>query len=1039
MGFIVKAVKAVVKVVGKVIKGGLKLVMGLVRSKGKKNKATDGRLSKSLEPEDFRKIIFGETAMATDLRFWEVHGAKNDNYSEVLAAAGHQVEEFGALYIEDELVPFTGSAATGKFAGVLFRTTNTGAPGNAALAVGAGTYWSSTSKFTGTAHYSLKWIMDEKKLPGGVPSRYTQVGKGARVYDPRRDTTMGGSGTHRANDQTTWAYATLDGNSKPIGRNNALQMLWYLIGWRIQNPSTLEWNLVCGRGVDLNDINWPEWIAAANDAEARSNYTDMILSTGDDHSQNESIISADGLLGELLDPGGLWTYKVIKDDTADITVALGEDDVLDTGDVSWVPEAKLSEKFNEVTGTYVDPVTLYQSKAYTTVKDASYVTLDGYKKRATHGFQGVQDTSLAQKLSRIKLNRTRFTGEFSATFGFRALKAQVWSVVTLTIDRYGFSNKLFRVISQSITPDGIEMLLREENATIYTAGSVTVPTAPSSNPAKYDTTQTVALTTLAGSGFTAAGANSTVEAGVRLSWDALSGNVRRIEIEYKPTAATFWANGGVVGGDKTTIDVTGLLGQTGYSFRARTWTIHEVPSAWQTVTVTTGAVVLDFGGVGGVTRPSDNAGSNFSLVTGGETTKIAAVGNTITQTAALVTGWNAWAYTEQSFTWGAFISAKTSAGSGHDGPMIGLTSPANKNLTNYTSTDYGLHRTPSVMYAIEGTSVYGLGVTGADSDVWSVNYDNVNVRYLKNSTVMRTVAAAAGLVLHGKVSFNALGSGVPTVMSNIQFGPYTDNNFASTGGATKPENNSDVTSAITGVAEIIIQCDHLGVASTGQLTKVTNYKLLRQGTDVTATTTWSRTLLSGTATSTITGGSLSISAITTDAVFRLTGVYGGTTRTLDVKVTRILALPPPPSGSGTTQSGGASGTVNSTTAVVIAGPFTINVGSAGQAQLTASSIGFSTTDASPVGTFGLIAQWQEWNGSAWVGLGTENSETLGAIIALDPEFSFYYHEQLGEITTNYTRTGLTANSTGHQFRLVGRLPSGTRARYPYNSTSATGS
>ena len=259
------------------------------------------------------------------------------------------------------------------------------------------------------------------------------------------------------------------------------------------------------------------------------------------------------------------------------------------------------------------------------------------------------------------------------------------------------------------------------------------------------------------------------------------------------------------------------------------------------------------------------------------------------------------------------------------------------------------------------------------------------------------------------------------------------------GGSTKPENSADVTSAITGVAEIVIQCDHLGVASTGQLTKVTNYKLLRQGTDVTATTTWSRTLLSGTATSTITGGALSISAITTDAVFRLTGVYGGTTRTLDVKVTRILALPPPPSGSGTTQSGGASGTVNSTTAVVIAGPFTINIGSAGQAQLTASSIGFSTTDASPVGTFGLLAQWQEWNGSAWVGLGAENSETLGAIIALDPEFSFYYHEQLGQITTNYTRTGLTANATGLQFRLVGRLPSGTRARYPYNSCSATGS
>lgn len=617
MGFIVKAVKSVVGVFVDVVKGvfsAIGVVLGFSKPKGNaENGATGRRLSKRLEPEDFRKIVFGKTAFAVDLRYWEVHGAKNDQYSEVIAAASHRVHSFGNFYIEEEPVSFSGNNATGTYAGVLTRRTHDGSAGSA-LPVGSGAYWSAASKFTGVAHYALAWnTADDKKLPNGVPSRYTQEGEGALVYDPRRDSTRGGSGTHRANDQSTWEYAPLDSNGQPIGRNNALQMLWYLLGWRIQSPQTGEWHLVAGRGVDPNDINWPDMIAAANDAEALQLYTDCILSTGDDHERNESIISCDGLAGELLDPGGLWTYKVTRDDTADVAVVLTEDDIAE-GDVKWDPQAPLSELFNEVAGTYIDPsaTSLYQAKAYPTVKDAAYAAADGYKKRASHNFQNVQDPALAQRLARIKLNRTRFTGEFSATFNMRALKAQVWSIVQLASDRWGMENKLFRVMGQSISDAGIELLLREEDPSIYAGGTVTIPAAPSSLP-KYNTRQKVALTGIAVYPISVTGTGGTVVSGLRVSWDAVPGNVRRVEVEFKPNAAGgAWTSAGVKGPLSTdaTVDIAPLVGGVSHSVRLRTWTIHEVPGDWQEVSATTSTSTIAWDDVTGPNAPEDRATSN---------------------------------------------------------------------------------------------------------------------------------------------------------------------------------------------------------------------------------------------------------------------------------------------------------------------------------------------------------------------------------------------------------------------------------------------
>lgn len=489
MAKVVKAILAVALIVVGAITGqfeligvGLGVASSIITPKKKKQEATESRLSKRLDPEEYVKIVFGETAGGTDIRYWEVWGTDNMSYDEVICIAGHKIQEFGSFYIEDEEVTFSGEAATGAYAGVLSRKTKLEG-NNTILSVGAGGTWKITGAngpyMTGLAYYVLAWVSDPDKLPRGPATRITQVVKGALVYDPRKDSTQGGSGTHRAaqpSNQSTWQYTPLDSNNEAIGRNPALQILWYLLGWYVQNPSTSEWVLRCGMGVPPDSIDYASFITAANDCEDNNYYSDCILSTGNSHEDNLGTILA-ACAGKLIDAGGLYRLKIAKDDTADVAVELSADDIV--GEDDWQPEANLSDKFNQGHGTFVDPDTLYQRRNYPLVRDTSYETADGYKHRKSFDYDAVQSSNQAQALTRLEINKARFTGTYTAPFNWRACLCNVTDIVKLTSARHGFTDKIFRVEEREFDPAGpVNLVLREDDASIYTPGTVTTLPAP---------------------------------------------------------------------------------------------------------------------------------------------------------------------------------------------------------------------------------------------------------------------------------------------------------------------------------------------------------------------------------------------------------------------------------------------------------------------------------------------------------------------------------------------------------------------------------
>lgn len=598
MGKVVKFVAGIAGVAISFVAGPLAMVVGIgllgsaIFSSGKsKTKATpaassNGRLNKSLNPEDFRKIVFGKTASALDLRYWEVYGPEGTQYDEVIALACHQINAVKELYVESELAIDATNSTQSKYSGVLTRNFKLGSAGQTALNVGSGSKYTAAAKMTGIAHMVLQWTKNDDKLPNGPPSRYTNIVEGALVYDPRRDSTQpGGSGAHRITDQSTWAYATLDSNGVPIGRNNALQALWYLLGWRVTNPVTGEQVLVAGRGIDPNDINIQSFITGANNCEVAGYYTDMILSTENEHTSNEDKITADGLIATLIDPGGLWSYYANVDDTASVAVYITDDDILDTGKVSWNEYKGMPEQFNQVVGKFIDPsaTALYQPRAYPMVRDGNYETNLGVKRRQSIDFEQVQDALLAQKLARLMLNQGQYQAEFSANFNYKTLKAQAWSIISYTSERFQWT-KLFRVYRYSIHgATGIGMTLREVHPSIWTAGSVVTPvTAPIGS--RYDPTQAITLSGLTASVYTGTGVDGTKQDGVTFAWNAPPSNVRRTEVQIKLNSDTYWQSYGPYKSDVLAASVFPLLSNSVYNVRARHISVHEIAGPWVNLT-----------------------------------------------------------------------------------------------------------------------------------------------------------------------------------------------------------------------------------------------------------------------------------------------------------------------------------------------------------------------------------------------------------------------------------------------------------------------
>ncbi len=444
------------------------------------------RLNVTLDTTTPRKAVLGTTAMNLDLRYHEASGTNQEYIDYIIAVAAHKVKSIDEIWFEEKQAWTASGGVTSTYSGYLTVATRTEGTAGNTISINGGSKWGSSTRLTGCAYVHIRIkrtganSKTESPLVNGMPSRVTIIGDGALLYDPRLDSTVpGGSGAHRSDDQATWgSYTTADDTDNP-----ALQLLWWLLGWKIND------RLSIGCGVPPERIDLESFITAANICDET-----VILATGgtqkryrtsgtaSDADDRMSVINTflACMNGTLRDSNGKLSLEVIKNDLADYVLDFDEDDIL--GDFEWNQTRGLTETYNKARGRFVDPSnnSLYQLVDY---PEVGFTSPDGIERVMTLDLPYVEDGRRAQRIAKQALQRNQYRGLFSAVFTAKAQGCVVGDVVRLSFSALGWSNKLFRVVSQEIRFDGqVPLSLVEESPEIYKwdaeDSAPVTPTAP---------------------------------------------------------------------------------------------------------------------------------------------------------------------------------------------------------------------------------------------------------------------------------------------------------------------------------------------------------------------------------------------------------------------------------------------------------------------------------------------------------------------------------------------------------------------------------
>lgn len=453
-------------------------------------KQTD-RLTATLIPTTPRKIVFGHTALDTDVRYQVFTGTNQEYLEMIVCHASHAVHSIDELWLDNELA-WNGSVQ-GRYVGYLTVTTRTEGTNANGIAIDAN--WTVNSTLTGCAYTYLKFKLtgntDKVSSPfaSGVTSRMTFRGKGALVYDPRLDSTVdGGSGSHRADDQTTWAW------DDDASRNPALQELFYELGWRINDK------LAVGKGVPPARLDLASYAVAANACDesvalngggSEPRYcADGVVSEGDDPSGVRDNLCA-AMNAVLRDAGGKLALTVIHNDLGSPVTPYGksafdEDDVM--GEMQWDQTPDLNQCFNIVRGRRIDPSdnALYQPVDF---PEVSLTSNDGIDRIDSIDYPFVQSNGQAQRLAKQRLERNQYQGRLTFTGAPTFWGLSVGDVFPLTHATFGWTEKLFRVAGQKISRSGeTQIVAVEENEAIYQWDNDEAASVTPGTPTVYDPT-----------------------------------------------------------------------------------------------------------------------------------------------------------------------------------------------------------------------------------------------------------------------------------------------------------------------------------------------------------------------------------------------------------------------------------------------------------------------------------------------------------------------------------------------------------------------
>ncbi len=388
----------------------------------------------------------------------------------VIELAGHECEEIGDLWFDDEQVPLSTSgvgylSSSGRFAGHVYVEKFLGTADQAASGTLIGyapDKWTADHRLRGRTYAYLRLQKNPDLFPNGIPNIRFDL-KGRKVYDPR-------TGLTAWTDNVALCIADYLTNAQfGLGAAYADEI----------DEDLLEAAAnVCDESVTL----------AAGGTQSRYTCNGSFLLS----EQPKDILGRlqAAMSGHIVRSGGKWGIYAGAWRTP--TETFTEDDL--RGAIRVTTRVSRRELFNRVKGVHASPVNGYQPADFPAVTNTTYLAEDQNEPNWLDvELPWTDSAAMAQRIAKIELERVRQQITVVMPCKLSALRVRPPDVVLVTNSKFGWSGKAFQVTELRLVTEqgedgapymGVDLVLRETAEAVYDWNSgeeTTVDPAPDTN------------------------------------------------------------------------------------------------------------------------------------------------------------------------------------------------------------------------------------------------------------------------------------------------------------------------------------------------------------------------------------------------------------------------------------------------------------------------------------------------------------------------------------------------------------------------------
>lgn len=291
---------------------------------------------------------------------------------------------------------------------------------------------------TGVAHVIVTSLVNEKLFTGFPTFKFAV--SGIPLYDPTKDSTNGGSGSHRWSDPSTWGG---DGDQLPaVQAYNILRGIYYNGAWL--------YGLQRMTAARLPSANWNAQIAKCRATITGTSGLEPTYRTGGQVSVSvQTVQTIEALLtgcqGRISEIGGFYKIHLGAPDSSGVA-SFTDDDILSTEEQNFAPFFGLADSVNGITATYPSPAEGWNSKVAPPLFSSVFEAEDGSRRLlANPAFDFVPYDAQVQRLQKSALQEARRARRHSFVLPPAFWVVEPGDIIEWTSARNGYISKLFRV------------------------------------------------------------------------------------------------------------------------------------------------------------------------------------------------------------------------------------------------------------------------------------------------------------------------------------------------------------------------------------------------------------------------------------------------------------------------------------------------------------------------------------------------------------------------------------------------------------------